>query len=108
MELKVGDKLFCKRNMTNKSKHLKILFKRNKWYTINHKYDGWLSNSNCSGEGNKNSTNNYIDVENEKGNSTIFKLCEDSSSYSKISRYFYTKTQIRRKKLENIERIFTE
>jgi hypothetical protein len=85
--LKVGDKLLCKRDMSNNSKHKKLFFVRNQWYTINRcvEYGGAQ----------------IVDVVKNKRNTISFVV---NGKYEfgrlfKLSRYFYTEKEIRKLKL---------
>lgn len=88
--MKVGDKILCKRSVSNKSKHERMFFVRGKYYEVV-RYNEFPNIT-------------YITLRNERGNLTDFTL-NNIDKNKRLYRFFYTDKEIRRIKLERINLI---
>ena len=91
MKLKEGDKLLCKRSISNNSKNKRFFFLRNNFYII----------ENVTIYANYNICN--VAIRNERGHITIFRLKYGRSKM--LYRHFYTPQEIRKIKLEKLNKI---
>lgn len=87
--LKIGDKLLCKRDMSNNSKHERFFFLRGEFYEVFRIYENYKKSSVI------------VEVMNERGYVTHFKLSGKPQGLN-LYRYFHTPRQIRKIKLERI------
>ena len=88
MKLKTGDRVLCKRDMTNRSKHLKYRFKRSQWYDV---IDVSTYTNGIT----------LIYVKSENGYPLRFSP-KDFCKGRRFERYFNSERDIRRIKLEQI------
>jgi len=96
-ELKIGDKLLCKRNMSNNSKHEKFFFLRGNFYEVKRVYGKFVIHDHKD----YNAYSSIIEVINERGSVSYFK--DSGPQNIRLYRYFHTPRQIRKIKLDAIE-----
>ena len=101
-DINIGDKLLCKRNMSNNSKHKKFFFLRGETYDVKRVYDNYKK------------TFVIVEVINKRGYPTHFKLSDNPQpnpqifniiNYLRLERYFYTKKELRKIKLNKLKAI---
>jgi len=90
--MKVDDKLLCKRDNSNNSKHVRYNFIRNKYYKI-------TRIETCSDM-------SYVSLKNEKGYEKVFNVATQFGPKierrKNLNRFFYTPKEIRKLKLKRL------